>query len=766
MSEIPREILLKLLEVFSIEAQEHIEHITRNLLELEKAPESGQRAQLIEEIFREAHSLKGSAGSLGMHEMERVAHAMEDLFSACHKREIELGAEIVDTVLSSLDLLTVLLTRAKTEESTPEAEVADIVEMLEAPLSREAPNKPEKEDERKKEEVSAPVATAHAPTETETVEEKPEQEIPSPLASTRNQSFERTIRVSMSKLDSFMRQAEEILLAKIRVDQRLAEVRLLNEQVQSSLREWDRGKDSIRRASKEWKNTDQLAVLHYVRQSSEQLKIVTNRLNLISRNLVNDSQQMQLMNQNLQEDLKGLRLMPIGSVFEPFHRMVRDLSKRLDKRVTLHVAGSDIEVDKRIVEEIKDPLMHILRNCVDHGIEPPAERSKTGKAEAGQIWLKAEQRGNRMLVEVRDDGRGIDARIIRQLAVKRGVATADEVATMNDDEARRLVFAPGFSTSELVTDISGRGVGLDVVKQNIGRLGGIVELQSVVGKETVFSISVPLTLATAQGLLVGIRAEVYALPLNSVERILRITPSEIATVRSRTSIRLDGRLVPFVSMAEVLEIPHQGLSTDVQGTFSCVVVGAVEKRVAFAVDQVIEEQEIVTKSLGKPLVRVRNVGGATILGDGSVVVLLNPNDLVRSAFGESIKSPVIRQAEERATVLVADDTITTRTLQKSLLEMAGFRVITAKDGEEAFQILTQEPVQVLVTDVQMPRMDGFDLTARVRSDQKLRNLPVILVTSLGSEADKARGIEVGADAYIVKKEYEKGKILEVIRQLL
>jgi len=337
---------------------------------------------------------------------------------------------------------------------------------------------------------------------------------------------------------------------------------------------------------------------------------------------------------------------------------------------------------------------------------------------------------------------------------------------MNDDDARRLVFAPGFSTSEVITDISGRGVGLDVVKQNIGRLGGIVELQSAVGKETVFSISVPLTLATAQGLLISLRSETYALPLNSVERILRITPSEIATVRGRTSIRVDGRLVPFVSLAEVLEIPHQGLGTDGQGMFSCVVVGAVEKRVAFAVDSVLEEQEIVTKALGRPLVRVRNVGGATILGDGSVVVLLNPNDLVRTAFGESIKSPVMREAEERATVLVADDTITTRTLQKSLLEMAGFRVITAKDGEEALQMLMQEAVQVLVTDVQMPRMDGFDLTARVRADAKLRHLPVILVTSLGSEADKARGIEVGADAYIVKKEYEKGKILEVIRQLL
>jgi two-component system chemotaxis sensor kinase CheA len=225
-------------------------------------------------------------------------------------------------------------------------------------------------------------------------------------------------------------------------------------------------------------------------------------------------------------------------------------------------------------------------------------------------------------------------------------------------------------------------------------------------------------------------------------------------------------LIPFVSLADSLGVVHHGLGTDAQGMFLAVVIGAVEKRVAFAVDSVLEEQEIVTKPLGRPLLRVPNVAGATILGDGSVVILLNPTDLVRSAFGESIKAPALERAADKATILVVDDTITTRTLQKSLLEMAGYRVMTANDGEEAYQILLNEPIQVLVTDVQMPRLDGFDLTARVRGDNKLKDLPVILVTSLGSEADKARGLEVGADAYIVKKEYEKGKILEVIRQLL
>jgi two-component system chemotaxis sensor kinase CheA len=771
MSEIPREVLLKLLDVFSVEAQEHIEHITRNLLELEKGPSEDASDALIEEIFREAHSLKGSAGTLGLTDIERVAHSAESLFNACHKNEIKLTPDIVDTVLQTLDALTAMLARARTDEVTPEEEIRDLVARIEAPLSAEVKSLPAASAEPPPV-VPTPVVAAPTPPkpgpepERETKPAEPEEEKPREVTQQKAASFERTIRVSMQKLDSFMRQAEEILLAKIRVDQRLSEVRQLTEQVQAALRDLDRSKDAVRRISKDWKTTEELSVGHHIKQSSEQLKNVGNRLNFITRNLVNDSQQMQLMNQGLQEDLKGLRLTPIGSVFEPFHRMVRDLSKRLEKRIRLDVSGGDIEVDKRIIEEIKDPLVHILRNCSDHGIELPADRVKVGKPEQGVIALRTEQRGNRLFIVIEDDGRGIDPKTLRRAAVGKGIISHDEAEQLNDEEARRLVFAPGFSTAAQVTDISGRGVGLDVVKQNIGRLGGMIELTSEIGKSTQFSISVPLTLATAQGLLVSIRSETYAVPLNSVERILRFSPSDLAMVRGKSNIRLDGRLIPFVSLAEVLQIPQKGLATDAQGMFSAVVIGAVEKRVAFAVDAVLEEQEIVTKALGKPLVRVKNVAGATILGDGSVVVLLNPNDIVRTAFGESIRSPELHSEGERSTVLVADDTITTRTLQKSLLEMAGFRVVTAKDGEEAFSLLQQETIQVLVTDVQMPRLDGFDLTARVRNDPRFRNLPIILVTSLGSEADKARGIEVGADAYIVKKEYEKGKILEVIRQLL
>lgn len=787
MSEIPREILLKLLDVFSVEAGEHIEHITRNLLELEKGPSEDQRGTLIEEIFREAHSLKGSAGTLGLNDIERVAHAAEDVFGACKNRQIELSPELVDTVLSALDALTAMLARARTDQQTPEEEIQALVDQIEAPLKGGSPAKPvarlatpaeattvlanpAPEDPPRAREERAPVDPMQvdpaAMPRSEPSTPKPTEDTARAATPARGGPTERTIRVSMQKLDSFMRQTEEILLAKIRVDQRLAEVRLLSESLQVALREWDKIKDVYRRASKDWTGGDSLSVAQYVRHSADQVKSLSSRVNLLGRNLVNDSQQMQLMSQSIQDDLKGLRLMPVGTIFEPFHRMVRDLAKRLEKKVDFQVAGADIELDKRIIEEIKDPLVHLLRNCVDHGIEIPQERTHSGKSDVGNVLLSAEQRGNRLLVQIKDDGRGIDPGRLRRVAVSRGLMSSAEASALGDDDARRLIFQPGFSTSDLVTDISGRGVGLDVVKQNVGHLGGLVEIESQVGRGTTFSLSVPLSLATAQGLLVGICSETFALPINSIERILRIVPGEVATVRGKTALRVDGRLIPFVSLAEILGIPSQGLITDEQGMFSVVVVGAVEKRVALAVDAVIEEQEIVTKPLGKPLVRVRNVIGATILGDGSVVVLLNPNDLVRTAFGESIKAPALHLDREAATILVADDTITTRTLQKSVLEMAGFRVLTAKDGEEAYSMLGKEVVQVLVTDVQMPRLDGFDLTARVRADPRLKNLPVILVTSLGSEADKARGIEVGADAYIVKKDYDKGKILEVIRQLL
>ena len=776
--DLPREALKQLFGIFSAEAEEHIEHITRNLLDLEKGVQGEQRSQLIEDIFREAHSLKGSAGSLGFHDIERVAHAAEDLFGACKSQQVELTPAIVDTILGALDFLKILLERAGAETTTPESEVNAVVNAINAPLDPKTTPEAPKRTRRKKE---PPVRPAEpTPVSPAAAEEEEEEEAPSPQHAPMIESrsaepvmvsarmSERTIRVSMQKLDAFMRQAEEILLAKIRVDQRLAEVRSLSETVTMLLRDRDRSRETSQRVAVRDATLravgDRATV--QLRQNNDQLKLISTRVNSISRNLVNDSQQMQLLTQTLQDDLKGLRLTPVGSIFEPLHRLVRDLAKRLGKKAFFEVSGSDIEIDKRIIEEIKDPILHLIRNSLDHGLELPEVRVAEGKVESGTIWLRAEQRGNRLMIEVADDGRGIDPRELRARAVKNGALRQAEADALSDDEARRLIFTAGFSTTDTVTDISGRGVGLDVVKQNLGKLGGLVELRSELGKGTTFSLSVPLTLASAQGLLVGVGSDVFAIPINSVERIVRILPSEVATVRGKATLRIDGRLMPLVSLSEVLELSHRGLQPDDHGMFSVVVVGAVEKRVAFVVDDLIEEQDIVSKQIGKPLTRVRNVAGATILGDGRVVVLLNSNDLVLTAFGESIRSPLVQEAEEHATILVADDTMTTRTLQKQLLEMAGYRVLTAKDGEEAYTMLQSEPVQVLVSDVQMPRLDGFDLTARIRADNKLKNLPVILVTSLGSEADKARGIEVGADAYIVKKEYEKGKILEVIRQLL
>lgn len=795
-SELPREILLQLLGVFTAEAEEHLEHITKALLELEKNPPEEQRNTLIEEVFREAHSLKGSAGTLGLHEMEQVGHAMEDLFGAAKQGEVALDPALVDTLLQSLDFLRALLERVRDGSPTEPAEVEAFVARINAPMtltkaepaatSAAEPVTTKKPRAKTAEKIAQPPPekeTSASPTEEvqPDTKDEPKEEVKEESSRFEPQRMhagqaDRTIRVSMAKLDAFMHQAEEIVLAKIRVEQRLTDVHTLTEQVAGLLRDRERSREQQRRlrliavggrttiaASV---NTDE-ATQEATKQVVDQLKQVYSRLTLINRALVNDAQQMQLLSTQVQDELKGLRLIPVGSVFEPFHRVVRDLAKKLGKRVDFHVNGADTEVDKRIVEEIKDPLVHLLRNSLDHGLESPEQRVAQGKTEVGKLTLSAEQRGNRMLVVISDDGRGVDPARVRQIAVAKNVITQNDAETMSEDEIRRLIFAPGFSTAETVSDISGRGVGLDVVKQNLSKLGGTVDLQSEMGKGTTFTLSVPVTLAAAQGLIVAIASETFALPINAIERIVRISPADVSNVRNRSMLRVDGRFVPLVSLADVLGIPHHGLRPDDQGMFSVVVVGAVEKRVAFVVDQLIEELEIVTKPLTKPLVRVRNVAGATILGDGRAVILLNPSDLVRTAHGESIRSPKIRDVDEQVTVLVADDTMTTRTLQKQLLEMAGFRVIAAQNGEEAWQILQGgEPIRVLVTDVQMPRLDGFDLTARVRGDGRLKNLPVILVTSLGSEADKARGIEVGADAYIVKKEYEKGKILELIRQLL
>jgi len=453
--------------------------------------------------------------------------------------------------------------------------------------------------------------------------------------------------------------------------------------------------------------------------------------------------------------------------------MVRDLSRERGKEVDLQIEGGDTELDRKVLEEIKDPLMHLLRNAVDHGLETPEEREKAGKPRRGTVTVSAFQKGNNIVIEVRDDGAGINVQRVKQAAAKGKLISSDEAETMTDEEAFRLIFASGLSTSPVVTDISGRGVGMDVVRRNIEGLRGQVDVDSAPGQGTKITLILPLTLATTQELLIQVSSQTFGLPISAVERIQRISLEDISSVEGKEAIMVDSEPVSLVHLGDVLGLPRDAENDKPDQKIPVVILNSVKKRIAFLVDGVVGQQESVVKSLGKQLSRVPNVAGATILGTGQVIMTLNPVDLTMSARtteGRSMKAVQTAQAKveavKRPTVLVVDDSLTTRTLEKNILETAGYEVKLATDGAEALDILQADGCDLVVSDVLMPRMNGLELTETIRGNPKLKELPVVLVTSLDSREDREKGIELGANAYVVKSNFDQANLLQTIEQFV
>ena len=508
--------------------------------------------------------------------------------------------------------------------------------------------------------------------------------------------------------------------------------------------------------------------------SQEKLRQLSAQVSDLRRGFSRDALHLSRVTNDLGEGVMKVRMLPVSTVFDAFPRMVRDIARDNGKEIELKMEGQETELDRKVLEEIKDPLMHLLRNAVDHGIEKPEEREKTGKPRIGTIALKAFQKGNNIVIEVADDGGGINRNKVKQSALKNGLITTDEMETLNDDEALRLIFAPGLSTRSIITDISGRGVGMDVVRKNVEALQGQVDVESTLGVGTTMTLTLPLTLATTQELLVQVGDQTYGIPISAVERIIRITAKDIATVSGRQAIVVDNEPVSMVKLVTVLELPQAEQTTSPDEKLPVVILGSAKRRIAFLVDAVVGQQETVVKSLGRQLSRVRNVAGATILGTGQVIMTLNPADLMKSARGIEGRTAAAQRGKtqtgkeaKRPTVLVVDDSLSTRTLEKNILETAGYKVQLATDGMEAVSMLNSNAlVDLIVSDVLMPRMDGFQLTQAVKGDTKLRKIPVILVTSLDSRTDKEHGIEVGADAYLVKSNFDQANLLDTIAQLI
>jgi two-component system chemotaxis sensor kinase CheA len=573
-------------------------------------------------------------------------------------------------------------------------------------------------------------------------------------------------------MDPLLLQAEEMIQTKIVSDQRLLELKEINRGIagwKSDLS--DRcGPRSATSASfrTEWFGDD---VTH--------LNKLERKLTELTQSMEQDQYSFaQMVNDHLQE-MKQILILPVSYIVESFPVMVREISRGQNKEIEFVVQGAELEIDRRILEELKDPLIHLIRNSIDHGIGKPQERILQKKPSYGTIILSFTARGNDIFeITLSDDGKGINKELLLKAAVKSGNLSRGAAEKLDPKEILSLIYLSGVSTSPIITDISGRGLGLAIVLEKVEKMNGRISVETDINKGTTFHILLPMTLTTFRGILIGSGEFRFIIPTMNVERVMKVEQNEIKTVENHETILIEDQILSVVDFGEVLGLPElnhldSGKMESELGNSNkirLVVLVSGEHRIAFKVDNVFDEQQVLVKGLGKLLNRVRNISGATILGSGKVVPVLHIADMMKSAL-KSAKKAKRQISSEKTTekirkILVAEDSITARTLIKNILETAGYQVSTSVDGTEAFTLARNEDFDLIVSDVDMPRMNGFELTAKIRKDKKLSEVPVVLLTALESREDRERGIDVGADAYIIKSSFDQTNLLEIIKKLI
>jgi two-component system, chemotaxis family, sensor kinase CheA len=755
------EFLKRLLATFKVEAEEHLKAISAGLLQLEKEASAEKRAAVIQNVFREAHSLKGAARAVNLAEIEALCQALESVFARWKRGETASSPEEFDLLHQALDLAARLTAASGSGAAAVEkSEIEGITRLLaKAPLPVEPPVPPWPEEA-----MSAAAAEAVIP-----------QAAPEPMAPPAD-----SVRVSMAKLQDLLRQSEEFLATRLAARQILGEVNGVNSVLMGWRTEWDKLQPVVRALARRLEGGPTPDSARSSRQDERLFeflqwgeiwhKALEGRLARLVQAAEQGYWLLSRLVEALTDDLKQILMLPCQPALEVLPRLVRDLARAGGKEAELIIQGGEIEIDRRVLDEIKDPLVHLVRNCLAHGIETPGERRRRHKPPQGRISLAiVPLAGGKVEVSVSDDGAGLDADKVRQAAIKLGLATPAEAEQAGESELWSYIFAAGFSTSPIITDISGRGLGLAILREKVEKLGGAYAVETRPGAGATFRMVLPITMATFRGTLVRLGRRLFVVPTKNVERALRVSRDEIRTVENRETIELNGRTLALVRLGEVLEVPGESRAHEA-AILPLLVVTAGEKRLAFGVDEVLSEQEVLEKPLGGQLSRVRNISGVTILGTGELAPILNVADLMQSARKLSQAglrhAPAEAEAMVQGAILVVEDSITARTLLKNILEAAGYRVETAVDGLDGFGKLREGGFNLVVSDVDMPRMNGFDLTERIRRDRELGETPVVLVTALESREDRERGVEVGANAYIVKSSFDQSNLLETIKRLI
>jgi len=770
---------------FQEEATDLLQRLNEGVIMLESEPDD---RGLIEQMLRDAHTLKGSSRMVGLMEISDVAHRLEDVMVKVRDGQIAYTPQMSEFFFEALDMIVYLSENAGggvPVDADLEALAARLAELASsgdtvaarAALSESAAAAAKPQKKAGKRTTRSRAAVEGARSEGDEAPERAsarrapsrrEEEPGRPTREARLSSKEHaTIRIRTHQLDSLLNMISEVVISQIKADQHALELRSMHSTVSDVWQVWGRVKAT---AAEFAVGGDGLGaqLVDDISTLDGLLSDHRRDVSTLSKNYQEDTSRTSTVVSDLQEQGMQLRMLPVSTVFNTFPRAVRDLARQFHKEVDLIIEGGDTELDKKVLEEINDPLIHIMRNAVDHGIETPEVRAKAGKPPSGTVRLGARQEGDHIVIEISDDGSGIDPARVKAAAIRKGYITEAEAESMSDREATYLIFESGFSTAAIITEISGRGVGMDVVRQFVvEKLKGSLDVESHLGEGTTFRLTIPLTLAIIRALMLRVGGRTFAVPTASIEETLRAASEDILKAEGREVIRRQRRTIALVRLGDILGLEHE---LPPGGKIPIAVIGFSGHRMGFVVDSFIGEQQIVIKTLGTHLRRVENIAGVTVLGAGDIVVILNVPDLMNNARSRS----GMRAKEVRGQVhggpkhiLICEDSFTTRELERSIFEAAGYDVEVAMDGAQGLSKLRQGlQFDAVVTDVQMPNMTGFELTRAIKNDPALDQLPVIIVTSLERDEEKIEGIEAGADAYITKSVFNQDTLLETVERLI
>ncbi|MCQ2812936.1 chemotaxis histidine kinase/response regulator CheAY2 [Helicobacter pylori] len=783
--------LQEIMEDFLIEAFEMNEQLDQDLVELEHNPED---LDLLNRIFRVAHTIKGSSSFLNLNILTHLTHNMEDVLNRARKGEIKITPDIMDVVLRSIDLMkTLLVTIRDTGSDTnngKENEIEEAVKQLQAITSqnlegaketsgtKEAPQKENKEEAKKEAKEEIKENKAKAPTAENSASDNPLADEPD--LDYANMSAEE-VEAEIERLLNKRQEADKERRAQKKQEAK-QEVTPTKEPPKTETPKAPKTETKAKaKADTEENKAPSIGVEQTVRVDVRRLDHLMNLIGelVLGKNrlirIYSDVEErydgekfLEELNQvvssisavttDLQLAVMKTRMQPVGKVFNKFPRMVRDLSRELGKSIELIIEGEETELDKSIVEEIGDPLIHIIRNSCDHGIEPLEERRRLNKPETGKVQLSAYNEGNHIVIKISDDGKGLDPVMLKEKAIEKGVISERDAEGMSDREAFNLIFKPGFSTAKVVSNVSGRGVGMDVVKTNIEKLNGIIEIDSEVGVGTTQKLKIPLTLAIIQALLVGVQEEYYAIPLSSVLETVRISQDEIYTVDGKSVLRLRDEVLSLVRLSDIFKVDA---ILESNSDVYVVIIGLADQKIGVIVDYLIGQEEVVIKSLGYYLKNTRGIAGATVRGDGKITLIVDVGAMMDMAKSIKVNITTLMNESENTKsknspsdyiVLAIDDSSTDRAIIRKCLKPLGITLLEATNGLEGLEMLKNGdkiPDAILV-DIEMPKMDGYTFASEVRKYNKFKNLPLIAVTSRVTKTDRMCGVESGMTEYITK----------------